>query len=181
MNDIAQHDLEWSDRLQDLLDGDLNHADRAAMEAHLSGCTRCRSQFAKLKRMDGLLRTKLEPPSPHASFDQQLFARIHAMDARETEKARRRIENELHQNLQSLSRNWRRNWISLLAGAMAGIALTVALLTWLDAAGVTSAVAGVAQSTTGFGTLTLLHTLILMAAGSAVGAGIARWLASNVE
>lgn len=181
MNEIAQHDIEWNDRLQDLLDGDLSHGERTTVEAHLAGCTRCRSQFARLKRIDALLRTQTEAPEPHASFDQQLFARIHAMDARETERARRRMEKELQQNLRSLSRSWRRNWISVLAGTGAGIASALALLSWIDTAGIASAVAGAARSTVGFGTLGLLNTAIMMLVGALIGAGVARWLVTNAD
>lgn len=181
MNEIAQHDSEWNDRLQDLLDGDLSHGERAAVDAHLAGCTRCRSQFARLKRMDSMLRMQTEAPAPHAAFDQQLFARIHAMDARDTERARRRMEGELQQNLRSLSRSWRRNWISMLAGAAAGIASAFALLSWIDTAGIASAVAGAARSTTGFGTVGLLNTIIMMFVGAVIGAGVARWLVANAD
>jgi anti-sigma factor RsiW len=181
MNDIAQHDHEWGERLQDLLDGDATHADRVALEAHLASCAHCRSQFTQLKRLDVQLRGNLETLTASASFDQQLFARMRVVDEREAERVRRRIETEFQQDLRSLSQRWRRNWISLLGGAFAGIAAAFALLSWIDAAGIPAAVAGAAHSNFGFGTTSLLHTLVLLVIGSVIGAVTARWLTTTVD
>lgn len=180
MNDIAQHDLEWNDRLQDLLDGDLSNGERASVESHVAGCARCRSQLAQLKRIDVLMRSKLEAPNLHPSFDQQLFARIGAMDAQARDKARKRIEAELRQDLESLAQGWRRNWITVFAGAIAGIALAVALMVWADAAGISTAIAGLAQSRTGVGSPDLMHSLVTILFGAGIGAVVSRWLVRSV-
>src|SRR5688500_2944902 len=123
MNDIEQHDSTWNDRLQDLLDGDVHASDRHAIEAHIAACTRCRAQYAQLKRLDARLAAKLDAPTLDAAFDRQVFARIDALDARARDLARRQADRELQENLHSLAHRWRRGLVYVVGGAIAGIAL----------------------------------------------------------
>jgi anti-sigma factor RsiW len=180
MSDIEQHDLEWNDQLQDLLDGDVTGGERAALETHVAGCARCRAQFAKLKKLDALLHAKIDAPAPSASFDQQVFARINAFDTHARERARRRIDRELKDNLEMLSRGWRRGLISTLAGAVAGLAVAVALITWADQSG--AANAAISAVGNGFGNDTnFIHTVVTMLIGAGIGAIVSRWLTAAVE
>ena len=180
MSDIEQHDLEWNDRLQDLLDGDVAGSERAALESHVAGCARCRAQFAKLKKLDGLLRAKIDSPAPNASFDQQVFARINAFDAHARERARRRIDRELKDNLEMLSRGWRRGLISTLAGAVAGLAVAFALIAWANQSGAASA--AITAASHGIGSdAGLAHTLVTILIGAGIGAVVSRWLTAAVE
>jgi anti-sigma factor RsiW len=41
----------WSDRLSEYIDEELSSRDRAALEAHLSGCASCRADLAALRRV----------------------------------------------------------------------------------------------------------------------------------
>lgn len=42
---------QWTDQLSDYLDGELSDAERAAVEAHLSGCAECSKTLASLRRL----------------------------------------------------------------------------------------------------------------------------------
>jgi len=180
MSDIEQHDLQWNDQLQDLLDGDVTGSERAALETHVAGCARCRAQFTKLKKLDALLRARIDAPTPTASFDQQVFARINAFDTHAREKARRRIDRELKDNLEMLARGWRRGLISTLAGAVAGLALAFALIAWANQSGAASA--AITAASNGIGNdASLLHTVVTMLIGAGIGAAVSRWLTGAVE
>jgi anti-sigma factor RsiW len=180
MSDIEQHDREWNDRLQDLLDGDAAGVDRATFESHVAGCTRCRTQFTKLKRLDSSLRSKIERPFVGATFDQQVFARINAMDEQARDKTRRRMERELQDNLQILAAGWRRGLLSVIGGAIAGVALALAFLAWANDAGLAHAVADAASSGMGTGYAGLAHTVATILFGAAIGAGVSRLLTATV-
>jgi anti-sigma factor RsiW len=180
MSDIEQHDREWNDRLQDLLDGDVASGERAMLELHVAGCTRCRTQFSRLKRLDVLLRTKLDRPFAATGFDQQVHARINAMDDQARDKARRRMERELQENLQTLASGWRRGLLSVIGGAIAGIALALAFLAWANDAGLARSFADAASSGIGSGYAGLAHTFATILFGAAIGAGVSRLLTATV-
>jgi hypothetical protein len=42
---------QWTDRLSEYLDGDLAESERAALEAHLDGCSECSETLAGLRRI----------------------------------------------------------------------------------------------------------------------------------
>jgi anti-sigma factor RsiW len=180
MSEIEQHDLEWNDRLQDLLDGDVAGPDRAVLETHVAGCARCRAQFAKLKKMDALLHARIDEPVLSPAFDQQVYARINALDTQARDRARRRIDRELQENLELLSQGRRRGLLSMLGGAVAGVALAFALITWADQTGIANAVVG-AASRVGAGQPGVLHTLVTIVIGATIGAAVSRWLISTSE
>lgn len=181
MSDIEHHDFEWNDRLQDLIDGDGIGSARAATEAHIAGCKRCRSQFTKLKKLDALLQASVDRPGPGASFDQQVLARINAFDAQARETARRRADRELKDNLERLSNDWRRRLLGVLGGATAGAALAVALIEWMNRTGVANALIGAANNSVGGGHTGTLHTFVMLAIGATVGAVVSRWVTSIAE
>jgi anti-sigma factor RsiW len=180
MSDIELHDREWNDRLQELLDGHVTGSERATFESHVASCARCRAQFSKLKRLDSLLRSKLERPFVGGTFDQQVFARINAMDDQSRARARGRLERELQDNLQTLAAGWRRGLLSVIGGAIAGIALALAFLAWANDAGLARALADVASSGIGTNYAGLAHTFATIIFGAAIGAGVSRLLTATV-
>jgi anti-sigma factor RsiW len=50
------HDIQWNDRLQDWLDGDLDASDTAALLAHMADCAACRARADELQALDRSLR-----------------------------------------------------------------------------------------------------------------------------
>lgn len=180
MNEFAQHDSTWNDRLQDLLDGDIAPSERAAIESHLVTCGRCRSQHAQLKRLDAQLAARIVAPELDASFDRQVFARIEALDARSREQARRQADQELQENLHSLARSWRRGLAFLIGGAIAGIALAFAFTAWADAAGMSAKLLG-AASGLGLEHADGFRTLMIAMIGAGIGGGISKLLAATFD
>ena len=175
------HDIEWNDRLQDWLDGDLDAADAAALQAHMAGCAACRARADELQALDRSLRSAAPRLALDDAFDAALFAQIDAVDESKRAEARQRIEQELQQNLQALARGWRRALLFIIPGVIAGVALAFALTWWMNDAGVMRAL--IAQSAAEFGPgnsgqVQLIATTLL---GAALGGLIARWLATVVE
>jgi anti-sigma factor RsiW len=175
------HDIEWNDRLQDWLDGDLDAADAAALQAHMAGCAACRARADELQALDRSLRSAAPRLALDDAFDAELFAQIDAVDESKRAEARQRIEQELQQNLQALARGWRRALLFIIPGVIAGVALAFALTWWMNDAGVMRAL--IAQSAAEFGPgnsgqVQLIATTLL---GAALGGLIARWLATVVE
>ena len=66
------------------------------------------------------------------AFDAKIFAQLDAIDETKRAEARRRLEQELQQNLQALARGWRRALLFVVPGVVAGVALAFALAWWLD-------------------------------------------------
>jgi anti-sigma factor RsiW len=56
---------QWTDRLSDYLDGELDAADRAALEQHLAGCAACAATLDELR--DVVARAAALPPRPPAA------------------------------------------------------------------------------------------------------------------
>jgi len=61
---MTMHD-EWTDRLSEHLDGDLSHAERLALEAHLAGCAECRTVLSELGAVVATARSLPELPPAH--------------------------------------------------------------------------------------------------------------------
>lgn len=68
------------DRLGEYLEGGLDDTERASLEAHLSGCERCRDALRGLRRTVALLRA-LPEPTPALDLTASVMERIRA-DAR---------------------------------------------------------------------------------------------------
>ena len=175
------HHLEWNDRLQDWLDGDLDAADAAALQAHIADCTECRARADELQSLDRSLRSAAPQLALDDTFDAKLFAQIDAIDDSKRAETRQRIEQELQQNLQALARGWRRALLFIVPGVVAGVALAFALAWWLTDAGVMHTL--IVQSAAEFGSdnsgqVRLIATTLL---GAGLGGLLARWLASVVE
>ena len=177
----SEHELAWNDRLQDWLDGDLDAADTVALQAHISDCALCRARAEELQALDRSLRSAAPQLALDEAFDAKIFAQLDAVDDSQRAEARRRIEQELQQNLQALARGWRRAFLFVVPGVIAGVALAFALTWWLADAGVMHTL--IAQSAAEFGSdnsgqVRLIATTLL---GAGLGGMIARWLASVVD
>ena len=174
------HHLEWNDRLQDWLDGDLSAADEAALQAHMADCALCRARADELRELDFNLSSAAPRLALDDAFDARLFARIDAIDDSKRAEARQRMEQELQQNLQALARGWRRSLLVIIPGALAGVAMAFGLASWLNDAGVmqTLVVESARLGSENSGAVHLIATTLL---GASLGGAIARWLASVVD
>lgn len=180
-----EHDLDWSDRLQDWLDGDLDRSGRAAFEAHLAACTTCQTRAAEFKALDESLRTAAPRLAPGLtlddSFDARIWDRIDSIDEAQRAAARRRLEQELQANLHALSRNWRRALAFMIPGVLAGIALAFALAGWLDDSGLTRTLIVESASEFGRDTSQIVRLTLTTLLGASLGAIVASWIASIAE
>lgn len=177
ITDLSEHQLLWSDRLQDWLDGDTSGPDAAGTQAHLAGCDICQAQLAQFQQLDAELQLAAPPMTLDASFDARLFSQIDALNDASRTAARRRLDQEMRDNVQALSRGWRQSVALVVPGVVAGIALAVALVTWFSSSGLTQHLAS--EGAQEFGQLTGAYVQLLLTAfiGAGVGAGVAGWLA----
>jgi anti-sigma factor RsiW len=176
-----EHELEWNDRLQDWLDGDLNAADEAALQAHLADCAMCRARADELQALDESLQIASPRLALDDTFDAKLFAQIEAIDDSKRAAQRQHLEQELQQNLQALKRGWRRALLFVVPGVIAGVALAFALAVWLNDAGLMHTL--IVQSAAEFGTnnSSQVQLIVMTLLGAGLGGTLARWLASVVE
>jgi anti-sigma factor RsiW len=175
------HDIQWNDCLQDWLDGDLDAADTAALQVHMADCAACRARADELQTLDRDLRSATPRLALDDSFDAKIFAQLDAIDETKRAEARRRLEQELQQNLHALARGWRRALLFVVPGVIAGVALAFALAWWLDTGGVMRTL--IVQSAAEFGTDNSgqVRLIVMTVLGAGLGGLIARWLASVVE
>lgn len=180
MTPREEHATAWSDRLQDWLDGDVEPTERAAVEGHIASCEQCSAQAAELRALDKVLRSAAPPLVPDSAFDARLFARIDAIDESQRIAARQRIEQELHDNLATLARNWKRTLLFLIPGVVGGIALAFAVASHFMSADIAQPIVATAGDLmrTDASIVQIMLTTVL---GASVGAGVARWLASVAE
>ncbi len=168
---------QWDDALQEWLDGELNDADSAAFEAHLGSCGLCQRSLPEFEALDEALVEASPPPELSAGFDQKLFAQIDAIDESKRLEARRRLELEWQQQMQSLTRNWRRTLAFVIPGIIGGIVLAVALMSWLDSSGITSNLVAQGAAELGGRSIDYLRLGITAVVGAAFGMVVAPWLA----
>ena len=168
---------QWDDALQDWLDGDLNDAQSATFEAHLAGCGLCQQNLPELEELDEALIEAAPSLKLDANFDRALFAQIDAIDESKRLEARRRLEQEWQQQMQSLARNWRRTLAFVIPGIIGGIVLAVALMTWLDSSGITNNLVAQGAAELGGRSIDYLRMAITAGVGAAFGALVAPWLA----
>ena len=174
---FAHHSTQWNDRLQDWLDGELNEADSAAFEAHLAGCAECQQRVAEFEQLDAALDDAAPPLQLSDDFDQRLWAQIDAVDDSQRAEARQRVERELQQQLQALSRNWRRTLAFVIPGVVAGVALAFALTGWMDSSGMTSTLVAEGAAELGGGAADFIRVGLTAVVGAAFGMLVAPWLA----
>lgn len=173
----SQHSQEWNDRLQDWLDGELNSGDTAAFEAHLKTCAECQQSMEELEQLDAALTEASPPLELDTAFDAQLFAKIGAIDEGQRAEARRRIEQEWQQQLQALSRNWRRTLAFVIPGLVAGIAIAFAAAGWLDSSGITDSLVAEGAAELGGNSIDFIRIGVTSVVGAALGMLVAPWLA----
>jgi anti-sigma factor RsiW len=176
----ADHHMEWNDRLQDWLDGDIEAGDDDVFARHLLECALCQLRVAQMQELESTLMAAAPRLQLDESFDAKLFAQIDAIDESDRAAARQRAEEDLRRNLQALSHNWRRTLTFVIPGIVAGIALAVGLTGYLDSAGVTAALAAEGASKLG-GSTSTLHLMITSLLGAGIGATMAGWLARLAE
>lgn len=180
MKPLDDH-ASWEDSLQDWLDGELNAGDSAAFEAHLAHCARCQQNLGDFEELDAALVEAAPAMELSAAFDQNLFARIDSIDESKRIEARRRLEQEWQEQLQSMARNWRRTLAFVIPGIVGGIVLAMALVSWLDSSGITSNLVAQGAAELGGGSIDYLRLGITAVVGAAFGMLVAPWLARMAE
>ena len=175
------HDLQWNDRLQEWLDGDLPSAEVAAFEAHLADCAACQTLLGEFRQLDASLQAATPRLQLDDAFDERIFAQLDAIDETQRAAARAQAEREFQNNLRNLASGWRRAIAFVIPGIIGGIALAFAITGWFDGSGLASTV--VAQSTSEFGRFgaDYTHLMLTTLIGAGIGAGLARWLSTAVE
>lgn len=174
------HHLEWNDRLQDWLDGDIEAGDGDVFENHLAHCELCQQRVAGMQEVESALMASLVPPQLDASFDARLLAQIDEVDEDQRAMARQRAEQELQDSLKALSHSWRRTLVFVIPGIVAGIALAFGLAGYLDSSGVTASLAAEGASKLGSNT-GAMHLMLTALLGAGMGAAMAGWLARIAE
>ena len=177
----SEHHLEWNDRLQDWLDGDVDAAESALVERHLADCAICQERLADFEQLDAALREAAPRIALDDAFDRRIFAQTEVADEAQRSQARERANQELQQNLRALSRGWRRTLAFIVPGIVAGVAIAFGLASWLDDAGLTREIIAQAPSALGQEGPTLMHWYLTALLGATLGMIVARWLASVVE
>jgi anti-sigma factor RsiW len=135
--DSADH-LVWDERLQDWIDGDLDPAEAAALEAHLAGCMRCQPRLSALRAADALLSRALPPQRLTESFDRSVLERVDRVSKADRAAARARIEQEWQTQMGALSRQWRSALRSAILNLLLATALVIAVLARLPVSPVIS-------------------------------------------
>jgi anti-sigma factor RsiW len=174
-----EHHLEWNDRLQDWLDGDLADAEAPVFTAHLADCTLCQQRLADFEQLENVLQAPRL--SLDAAFDARLFAQIDAIDETQRAAARQKVEQELQQNLRALTRNWRRTLAFIVPGIIGGMALAFALMGYFDASGLTGKVVAEGASELGSQSANLVHAVFIAITGASIGGVMAGWLAKAAD
>jgi anti-sigma factor RsiW len=173
---IDEHDLDWNERLQDWLDGELDSSEQAEFDTHVASCTRCREKLRQFERMDEALRAATPPISLDNSFDARLFAQIDEADGARRAAARERVQAEIQTELQLLTRNWRQTLGTIIPGIIAGIALAFAFTVYFDTADWVRALADESAGEIGRTNAMFVHALLTSGVGAAIGYVVARWL-----
>lgn len=176
-----EHLLEWNDRLQDWLDGDVGDQEAATLGTHLAQCPLCSARLEELTELDRSLQAAAPRLSLDAAFDERLLAQIDSIDESKRAEARRRIEQELQQNLRELSRGWRRALAFVIPGVIAGIALAFALTAWMDDTGLTRTLAIEGAGQLGSGSSEQIQLALTTLLGAGLGLVVARWLAGVTD
>lgn len=174
---LSEHHLEWNDRLQDWLDGDVEAAEAPLIEAHLADCTICQARLEDFEHLEDELRATSAPLALDSSFDVRIFSQIESVDEAQRAAARQRVERELQESLRNLSLSWRRTLAFVLPGIVAGIALAFALVSYFDASGLTGRLVAEGASELGRNSANWVHVALTAALGAGIGGIMAGWLA----
>ena len=128
----AAHGPEWSDLLQDALDGELDESSQYRLDAHLESCDTCGIELTRLRELDSRLQRQLTPMTLDASFEQRVFEEIRRREAARLANvraaARARVEQQDRQLAFALERAWRSGRHVLFAKLGAILAAALALV-----------------------------------------------------
>jgi predicted anti-sigma-YlaC factor YlaD len=92
---MAMHD-EWNNRLSEYLDGEIDPAERAVVEAHLADCPACRADLAALRAVVARAQSLTDTP-PASDLWTAIASRIEPRPARRTTLTTRRFAFTLPQ------------------------------------------------------------------------------------
>jgi anti-sigma factor RsiW len=129
--DSADH-FEWDERLQDWIDGDLDAAESAALEAHIAGCRPCQARLSAFRTVDEALSESLPGQTLPESFDRVVLERIDVASKAGRAAARARIQREYQDEIGAFSRQWRTALRSMILNVVVATALLAAFLTRLS-------------------------------------------------
>ncbi len=173
------HELEWSDRLQDMVDGALAPEEHAIVQAHLESCSSCREQLTTLRAIDAELSEVTPRLALDARFDERLLAQIDSADEARLATERKRIQAELESDLARLAKEWRRTLAIIVPGVLAGIALAFGLAEYFETAEWMRSLTAQSAGEIGGANATYLHIVLTSALGGAIGYIVARWLVAE--
>ncbi|HWK73218.1 MAG TPA: zf-HC2 domain-containing protein [Povalibacter sp.] len=176
---LSEHHLEWNDRLQDWLDGDLEAAEAPEFEAHLASCAICQERLGDFEQLETQLHQAAPTLALDSSFDARIFSQIESVDEAQRAAARQRIEQELQNNLRKLSQGWRRTLAFVIPGIAAGVALAFALTSYFDASGLTGRLVAESAGQLGAGSASWVHAVLTTALGASIGGLMAGWMAKS--
>lgn len=175
------HELEWSDRLQDLVDGELTPLEHATVEAHLQSCSSCKAQLEALRTLDAELSDAMPSVALDPRFDERLLGHIDSADEARLAAERKRIQAELESDLARLAKEWRRTLAIIVPGVLAGIALAFGLAEYFDTAEWMRSLTAQSAGEIGSANATYLHVVLTSALGGAIGYIVARWLSTAAD
>ncbi len=171
-----EHDLEWNDRLQDWLDGDIEAGEQTLIESHLRECDTCQQHLLEFETLDTALSSAAPPIALDDTFDARVLAQIDATSDARRVQARQRVQAEVQAELRELSRNWRRTLGTILPGVLAGIAIALSMAIYFDTAEWVRAFAAQSAGEIEGLNATFIHLFLTSSVGAAIGYTVARWL-----
>lgn len=177
--ELPEHHLEWNDRLQDWLDGELDAAEAPEFEAHLADCDLCQERLGDFEQLEAQLRQAAPTLALDTCFDARIFSQIESVDEARRAAARQRLEQELQSNLHKLSQSWRRTLAFVIPGIAAGIALAFALTSYFDSSGLTGRLVAEGATGLGAGSANWVHAMLTTALGASIGGLMAGWMAKT--
>jgi anti-sigma factor RsiW len=172
--DSADH-FEWDERLQDWIDGDLDPAASAVLEAHLAGCDACQARLRAFRAVDARLSASLARQTLSSSFDRTVLAHIDGAPKAGRAAARARLEQAWQAEIGAFSRQWRTAFRSMILNALLVAALLVAFLTRLPGRAATTGLSDEIGQLTLYASSRPALTVVLITAGmSIVALGLTR-------
>jgi len=119
---MASSCQEVSDRMMELLYGELSDGDRTALEAHLAGCASCAAELATFQSTRAVARRALEGDEPPARAHQAILrAAAAAVAAKET----RPTEAPIVAPRPSFWERWRARWTLPTFATVGAVAVVV--------------------------------------------------------
>jgi anti-sigma factor RsiW len=173
-----QHPLEWSNALQDFLEGELDASARQSFEAHLAACEICRDNLAQFERLDSALAAALPPIALDSAFDRKLFAQIDSSDEAARAARKKQALLEMQTARAALQHSWRRQLALVIPGAAAGVTLAIALSTYIGGSDLIHTLIVDGSAAMGARAADAMRLMVPCIVGAGIGAMVARWLAT---